>query len=155
ALGCLAPGGAAPSASLRMISWNLSLDQVSQSDDAPAACGAVLAGGALCVGVVGAAADPPAWLSRRTTELYSWVERCSHLLGPQVSSPGRVGRGRSSPFGSPLRTSPKRCEAARARSSARSRTGSAACAALTPGGFASIITVAAAVRATTAIVERA
>src|SRR5262249_17993397 len=68
-VGGLAWGGAAPSASLRMISLKRSLDQVSQCNGAPAACGWALSGGALRAGVVGAGADPVAWVSRRTTDL--------------------------------------------------------------------------------------
>src|SRR5262249_8587702 len=85
ALGGFAWGGAAPSASLRMMSWKRSLDQVSQSTGASAACGWLFSGGALGVGVAGVGAGV-AWLSRRTTDLYSWVERWSHL-DPHDSSP--------------------------------------------------------------------
>ena len=96
-------GGAAPSASLRMISWKRSLDRVSQSE-VPASS-------------FGSAAPPPGrarlglcrrragrrrrlrrggaapWLRRRTIDLYSWLERSSHSSAAAQGSCPAAGAG--------------------------------------------------------------
>ena len=137
ATGSLLVGGAAPSVSLRMIDWKRWLDRVSQSSLCSSGAGllATAAGGeGFAAGGTGAGAAPPPCASLRMIDRYSRLECSSHRTAAAHGSSPAAGPGEGAAGGLPcacatrssFMTSPKRREAASARSSARCRIASAA-----------------------------